>query len=229
MPVNLEWGFDNGKWAYYCIIGVAVLTAKQGLVCGSNCMLTPEFGMALDNLSMLGKDSRCYSFDHRANGYARGEGFGVLVIKNLNMALRDGDTIRAVIRSSCSNQDGKTPSVTMPDRDAQERLIHDAYAKAGLDLGATRYFEAHGTGRNYMARPFDNKLMRIPYQEPLLVIPLRRAPLVLLSEHTEVQKLLCTCQFPLSLLSSCIPSYVFFFFSLFLLFFISFLLALYFH
>lgn len=109
-------------------------------------MFTPEFGMALDNLGMLGPDSRCYSFDHRANGYARGEGFGVLVIKPLDAALRDGDTVRAVIRSSCSNQDGKTPGVTQPSREAQERLIIDTYAKAGLDLGVTRYFEAHGTG-----------------------------------------------------------------------------------
>jgi acyl transferase domain-containing protein len=117
------------------------------MACGSNAIFTPESGMSLGNLGMLGKDSRCFSFDHRANGYARGEGFGVLLIKPLDASLRDGDTIRAVIRSSCSNQDGRTPGVTQPSQEAQRRLILDTYAKAGLTLGNTRYFEAHGTGR----------------------------------------------------------------------------------
>lgn len=121
--------------------------SAQGLACGSNVIFTTESGTSLGNLGMLGKDSRCFSFDHRANGYARGEGFGVLMIKPLDAALRDGDTVRAVIRSSCSNQDGRTPGVTQPSQDAQKRLILDAYAKAGLGLADTRYFEAHGTGR----------------------------------------------------------------------------------
>jgi acyl transferase domain-containing protein len=102
--------------------------------------------MVLDNLGMLSPDSRCFSFDHRGNGFARGEGVGVLVIKLLTHALRDGDTVRAVIRSSCSNQDGKTPGLTQPSKEAQRRLILDAYRKAGLGLAETRYFEAHGTG-----------------------------------------------------------------------------------
>ncbi|CAG9956932.1 unnamed protein product [Clonostachys rosea f. rosea IK726] len=120
--------------------------ANMGLACGSNIMLTPFTTVSLDNLGLLGKDGRCFSFDHRANGYARGEGVAVVVVKPLKDALRDGDTIRAVIRSSSSNQDGKTPTITQPSREAQERLILAAHAKAGLDLGETRYFEAHGTG-----------------------------------------------------------------------------------
>jgi acyl transferase domain-containing protein len=119
----------------------------MGLACGSNIMLTPFTTVSLDNLGLLGKDGRCFSFDHRANGYARGEGVAVVVVKPLKDALRDGDTIRAVIRSSSSNQDGKTPTITQPSREAQERLILAAHAKAGLDLGETRYFEAHGTGK----------------------------------------------------------------------------------
>lgn len=100
----------------------------------------------LDNLGFLSKDGRCYSFDSRANGYARGDGVGVVVIKPLVNALRDGDTIRAVIRSSASNQDGKTPGITYPSKESQERLIRETYQKAGLDMGITRYIEAHGTG-----------------------------------------------------------------------------------
>jgi acyl transferase domain-containing protein len=102
--------------------------------------------ISLDNLGFLSKESRCFSFDHRANGYARGEGFGVLVIKPLQAAVDGGDTIRAIIRSSSSNQDGKTPGLTQPSKKAQERLIYDTYKKAGLDMHSTRYFEAHGTG-----------------------------------------------------------------------------------
>ncbi|KAK4182993.1 hypothetical protein QBC35DRAFT_132042 [Podospora australis] len=120
--------------------------ADMGLACGNNIMMTPYTTVSLDNLGLLGKDGRCFSFDHRGNGYARGEGVGVVVVKPVDAALRDGDTIRAVIRSTCSNQDGKTPTISQPSREAQLVLIRDAYAKANLDLGATRYFEAHGTG-----------------------------------------------------------------------------------
>ncbi|KAI0184479.1 putative polyketide synthase [Xylaria flabelliformis] len=90
--------------------------------------------------------SKSYSFDHRANGYARGEGFGVLVLKRLKDALQHGDTIRAVIRSTGTNQDGHTPGMTTPSSKAQESLIRDTYEKAGLSMKPTRYFEAHGTG-----------------------------------------------------------------------------------
>ena len=102
--------------------------------------------MSLSNLQFLSPDSLCYSFDHRANGYSRGEGFGVIVLKPLSQALANNDTIRAVIRASSSNKDGRTPGITQPSGDAQELLIQETYEKAGLDLGATRFFEAHGTG-----------------------------------------------------------------------------------
>ncbi|XDG05889.1 hypothetical protein ABKA04_005504 [Annulohypoxylon sp. FPYF3050] len=120
--------------------------ATMGLVCGANMMFTPESQLYLNNLGMLSKESRSYSFDHRANGYGRGEGVGVIIVQPLDEAIRDGRTIRAVIRSTCSNQDGKTPGITQPSREAQYRLIMDAYAKAGLTMDHTRYFEGHGTG-----------------------------------------------------------------------------------
>jgi acyl transferase domain-containing protein len=95
-------------------------------------------------MGFLSPDSRCYSFDDRANGYARGEGCGVVVIKRVSDAIRDGDTIRAIIRSSGSNQDGHTPGLTQPSRDSQASLIRETYEKAGLDFSTTRFFEAHG-------------------------------------------------------------------------------------
>ncbi|KAI0600762.1 putative polyketide synthase [Biscogniauxia sp. FL1348] len=120
--------------------------AEMGLACGGNVILTPEGGMWLDNLGMLSPDSQCYTLDSRANGFARGEGFGVLVIKPVSAAIHDGDPIRAVIRGTNSSSNGKTPGLTQPSLDAQYRLILDTYAKAGLDMNLTRYFEAHGTG-----------------------------------------------------------------------------------
>ena len=114
---------------------------------GCNLILNPEaLSISLSNLGFLSPDSICYSFDHRANGYARGEGTAVLVLKRLSQAVRDKDLIRAVIRATGSNQDGKTPGITQPSKDAQETLIRETYMKAGLDLGKTNFFEAHGTG-----------------------------------------------------------------------------------
>ncbi|KAL9085033.1 MAG: hypothetical protein Q9165_007774 [Trypethelium subeluteriae] len=85
-------------------------------------------------------------FDDRANGYARGEGICVMALKPLDDALRDGDTIRAVVRGSGINQDGKTPGITVPNPEAQAAMIRAVYERAGLDYTQTQYFEAHGTG-----------------------------------------------------------------------------------
>ncbi|CAG7929919.1 unnamed protein product [Penicillium olsonii] len=120
--------------------------SSMGLAVGSNILLSLETTLMMDNLGLLSKDSRCNSFDSNSSGYARGEGVGVVVIKPLQDALRDGDTIRSVIRSSASNQDGRTPGITQPSAEMQARLIRDTYCKAGLDMKDTRYFEAHGTG-----------------------------------------------------------------------------------
>lgn len=111
---------------------------------GSNLILGPEGSLLLGNMNFLSPDSKCYSFDHRANGYARGEGVIVLVLKKLSDAVRDSDMIRSVIRSVVSNQDGRTPGISQPSTTAQECLIREAYQMAGLNLDKTRYFEAHG-------------------------------------------------------------------------------------
>ncbi|KAJ8116684.1 hypothetical protein OPT61_g1936 [Boeremia exigua] len=120
--------------------------SSMTLVAGSNLMLSPVCSLMLSRMNFLSPDSLCYSFDHRANGYARGEGIIVMVLKRLSDALESGDTIRAVIRASGTNQDGRTPGLTQPSATAQEQLIRSVYAKAGLDFALTRYVEAHGTG-----------------------------------------------------------------------------------
>ncbi|OLN83448.1 Lovastatin diketide synthase LovF 5 [Colletotrichum chlorophyti] len=124
-----------------------VLTPSfQAIVGGCNLILTPEMTLKLDAAGVLGPDGKSYSFDHRANGYSRGEGFGVLVLKRVSDAIRDGDVIRAVIRNSSTNQDGRSPGITQPTKAGQVALIRHVYARAGLDPSLTRYAEAHGTG-----------------------------------------------------------------------------------
>lgn len=88
------------------------------------------------------------SFDHRATGgFGRGEGVGCVILKPLDEAIRDGDKIRAVIRNSGINQDGKTVGITMPSSDAQKALTRAVYQSADLDPLETAYVECHGTGR----------------------------------------------------------------------------------
>ncbi|KAK8065059.1 hypothetical protein PG997_011806 [Apiospora hydei] len=120
--------------------------SSMALVAGTNLLLGPEGSIMLSHGNYLSPHSVCYSFDERADGYARGEGVIALVIKPVSAAIRDGDTIRAVIRATGSNQDGRTPTLTQPSSDSQERLIRRVYHKAGLGFEDTRFVEAHGTG-----------------------------------------------------------------------------------
>ncbi|KAJ5605646.1 polyketide synthase [Penicillium lagena] len=120
--------------------------ATAALVTGANMLLDPSDFQILSSQNFLSSDSLSYSFDHRANGYARGEGTLALVLKPVSAAIENGDMIRAVIRSTGSNQDGHTPVLTQPSPQSQEELIRHVYKRANLPLHETRYVEAHGTG-----------------------------------------------------------------------------------
>jgi hybrid polyketide synthase/nonribosomal peptide synthetase ACE1 len=106
--------------------------------------------IALSNLNMVAPDGRSKMWDAEADGYARGEGIGVVVLKPLSAALKDGDPIECVIREVSVNQDGRTQGITVPNGEAQADLIRETYRRAGLDLNRAldrpQYFEAHGTG-----------------------------------------------------------------------------------
>ncbi|KAK7937187.1 uncharacterized protein PG986_014055 [Apiospora aurea] len=121
-------------------------SSDMAIVTGCSLLFAPNFFHLLSNMGMLSPDSKCFSFDHRANGYGRGEGIAALILKRLPDALRDNNTIRAVIRSTGVNYDGRTPGVTQPSGASQLALIRETYSKAGLSMLPTRYFEAHGTG-----------------------------------------------------------------------------------
>ena len=114
---------------------------------GVNLIIAPDSSfMHLGSMGFLSPDGRCYSFDSKANGYAKGEGVGLVVIKRLDDAIKDGDTIRAVIKASAVNQDGRTPGITQPSQIAQESNIRHCYENANLDADLTHFVEAHGTG-----------------------------------------------------------------------------------
>ncbi|KUI37408.1 polyketide synthase [Mycobacterium sp. IS-1496] len=113
---------------------------------GANVLLTPATMITFSNAHMLAPDGRCKTFDAAADGYVRGEGCGVVVIKRLEDALRDGDRIRAVIRGSAINQDGASGGLTVPNGVAQQRVIADALKRAGVRPADVGYLEAHGTG-----------------------------------------------------------------------------------
>lgn len=116
------------------------------LAAGVNVLLSPVSIVAASRARMLAPDGRCKTFDAAADGYARGEGCGVLVLKRLSDAQRDGDRICAVIRSTAVNQDGASSGLTVPNGGAQQRLITTALARAGLSGSDVDYLEAHGTG-----------------------------------------------------------------------------------
>ncbi|KAG9238586.1 hypothetical protein BJ875DRAFT_415989 [Amylocarpus encephaloides] len=118
----------------------------MAIVGGSNIMVSIEQCLLLSNLNLVSPDSKSFSFDQRANGYGRGEGAGIVVIKRLQDAVDNGDTIRAVIRATGTNQDGRTSSLTTPSQGSQEALIRDTYKSSGLDFHTTAFVEAHGTG-----------------------------------------------------------------------------------
>ena len=113
---------------------------------GANVLLTPATMITFSSAHMLAPDGRCKTFDAAADGYVRGEGCGVIVIKRLEDAIRDGDRIRAVIRGSAINQDGASGGLTVPNGVAQQRVIAEALKRAGLVPGDVDYLEAHGTG-----------------------------------------------------------------------------------
>lgn len=113
---------------------------------GVNAILRPEMTIAMSKASMLSPDGRCHSFDAAANGYVRAEGAGMVVLKRLSDAERDGDRIHAVVKSTASNQDGRTKGISVPNGEAQEALVREAHAFAGIAPSDVQYVEAHGTG-----------------------------------------------------------------------------------
>lgn len=113
---------------------------------GVNLILSPEVYICFTKLKALSPDGRCKTFDASANGYCRGEGCGVLVLKRLRDALRDNDRILAVVKGTAINQDGRSTGITAPNGLAQQKVIRMAMNNAGITSSDVDYIEAHGTG-----------------------------------------------------------------------------------
>ena len=113
---------------------------------GVNALISPTLYIAFSKAGMLSPDGNLSPLDKKANGYVRGEGVGTLVLKRLDKAIEDQDTIHAVIKGTSVNHGGKVPSLTVPNPKAQSELILDACNKAKIDVTTLNYVELHGTG-----------------------------------------------------------------------------------
>jgi acyl transferase domain-containing protein/SAM-dependent methyltransferase len=119
---------------------------ERALVGGVNLILTPELNINFSKAGMMAPDGRCKAFDASADGYVRGEGGAVVVLRRLRDALTDGDRILAVVRGSAINQDGRSNGLTAPNGPAQEAVLRDALSAAGVTPAQVSYVETHGTG-----------------------------------------------------------------------------------
>jgi acyl transferase domain-containing protein/SAM-dependent methyltransferase/acyl carrier protein len=120
--------------------------ADLAIAGGVNAMLAPGVTVNFSQARMLSPDGRCKTFDASADGYVRGEGCGMVVLKRLSDAQREGDRIWAVIPGSAMNQDGRSAGLTAPNGPSQQEVLEQALAISGIDPGTVGYLEAHGTG-----------------------------------------------------------------------------------
>ena len=132
--------------AHLAVQGLRRQECDLALVGGVNLILQPEVTVGLCRMGALAVDGRCKTFDARADGYVRGEGCGVVLLRRLSDALASGDRIHAVIRGSAVNHDGRSNGLTAPNGTAQAALIREALADAGVESEEVTLIEAHGTG-----------------------------------------------------------------------------------
>lgn len=147
---------------------------NMALAGGVSVILSPDMFIALSKASMLAPDGRCKTFDASADGYARGEGCGVVVLRRLSDALADGDPILALIRGSAINQDGPSSGLTAPNGPSQTAVIRDALTNGGVRPEEVSYVETHGTGTS-LGDPIEVQALGAAYCEnrppdrPLLI------------------------------------------------------------
>ncbi|TWT93121.1 type I polyketide synthase [Neorhodopirellula pilleata] len=119
---------------------------EMAVVGGVNVMMRPEYPIGMCKGQFLARDGRCKSFDQDGDGYGRAEGAGVVLLKPLSKAIADGDDIWATVLATGTNQDGRTPGISMPSGEAQAALIREVCDKHLVDPRTVQYVECHGTG-----------------------------------------------------------------------------------
>jgi len=141
---------------------------------GVNIMLDPDTYIYMSKFGGLSPTGKCHTFDEKADGYVRGEGAGMIVLKSLENALKDGNHIHAVIRGSAVNNDGASNSLTAPNLLAQRDVLKLAYQRANINPAKVHYVEAHGTGTK-LGDPIEAEALSIIFgeergtNEPLLL------------------------------------------------------------
>ena len=171
--------------------------ATAAVAAGSNLILEPEQYIALSNLGMLSPSGRISMWDAEADGYARGEGFGAVMLKTLSRAIADGNDVRCIIRETGLGQDGRTRGLTMPSAQAQSELIRRTYERAGLDIGKEsdrpQYFEVSRTRKTtctadlYLYAPVLTQACRLMEQARLQETPLRQKRSITRSVDVEIR------------------------------------------
>ncbi|KAI0860401.1 hypothetical protein F4860DRAFT_479113 [Xylaria cubensis] len=142
----------TGCSAAMIALDLAVKAIQEGqiessIVGGSNLILSPSSTYAMIQQGVLSPNASCKTFDAEADGYVRAEAINMLYVKRLDSAIRDGNPVRAIIRATASNSDGKTAGIAHPSSESQEALIRGCYASAGItNFAETGFFECHGTG-----------------------------------------------------------------------------------
>ncbi|VVJ20832.1 Modular polyketide synthase [Amycolatopsis camponoti] len=142
---------DSGQSSSLVAVHLAVQSLRRGecpvaLAGGVNLIFSPGNAVTTARFGGLSPDGQCFTFDARANGFVRGEGGGLVVLKTLSRARADGDEILAVIRGTAVNNDGAGDGLTVPDARAQAAAVRGAHADAGIEPAAVGYVELHGTG-----------------------------------------------------------------------------------
>ncbi len=142
---------DTGQSSSLVAVHLACESLRRGesdlaLACGVQLNISARGALEASSFGALSPDGRCFAFDARANGYVRGEGAGVVVLKPLADALADGDPIYSVICASAVNNDGGGDGLTAPSQRAQEEVLRLAYRNAGVECATVQYVELHGTG-----------------------------------------------------------------------------------
>ncbi|NOX92974.1 MAG: AMP-binding protein, partial [Gammaproteobacteria bacterium] len=131
---------------------------------GINLLLAPRIYLACQSASMLSEDGRCKTFDEKANGFVRAEGYGAVLLKPYAQALEDNDTVYGVIKGVSINHDGHSNSLRAPNLKAQKRLIQSAYENSGIAPDTINYIEAHGTGTS-LGDPIEVQALSEAFQD----------------------------------------------------------------
>lgn len=131
---------------HHAVCAIENGNCEMAIAGGVNTVVTPQGHIAYDKAGALSKEGRCKTFSDKADGFAVSEGAGILFLKKLTAAERDGDHIYGVIKGSAVNHGGRANSLTTPNPKAQADVVKTAYEKAGIDPRTVTYIEAHGTG-----------------------------------------------------------------------------------